>query len=182
MCASIRTETVNAARRIIRRGIRKRRKSVAICSPIPIENSINVDSNDYFTTEDTIPNNDIKIKKAILSDGKDDLDGTLLTTTNIQNISSTTKNSHHLDDPSHMSVDANNDHQFTIKCEIDVEDNLAEVSTTDGLINIDDVRKHSLTNACKIMFFHGCFLIKYDTTFGSSCCSKIIESLNFSIV
>ena len=133
MCASIRTETVNAARRIIRRGIRKRRKSVAICSPIPIENSINVDSNDYFTTEDTIPNNDIKIKKAILSDGKDDLDGTLLTTTNIQNISSTTKNSHHLDDPSHMSVDANNDHQFTIKCEIDVEDNLAEVSTTDGL-------------------------------------------------
>ena len=133
MCASIRTETVNAARRIIRRGIRKRRKSVAICSPIPIENSTNVDSNDYFTTEDTIPNNDIKIKKAILSDGKDDLDGTLLTTTNIQNISSTTKNSHHLDDPSHMSVDANNDHQFTIKCEIDVEDNLAEVSTTDGL-------------------------------------------------
>ena len=136
MCTSIRTETVNAARRIIRRGIRKRRKSAAICSPIPIENSINVDSNDYFTTEDTIPNNDIKIKKAILSDGKDDLDGTLLTTTNIQNISSTTKNSHHLDDPSHMSVDANNDHQFTIKCEIDVEENLAEVSTTDGLIKM----------------------------------------------
>ena len=136
MCASIRTETVNAARRIIRRGIRKRRKSTAICSPIPIENSINVDSNDYFTTEDTIPNNDIQTKKAILSDVKDDLDATLLTTTNIQNISSTTKNTHHLDDHSHMSVDANNDHQFTIKCEIDVEDNLAEVSTTDGLINV----------------------------------------------
>ena len=136
MCTSIRTETVNAARRIIRRGIGKRRESTVICSPVPIKNSINTGSNDCFTTDDTIPNNDIKIKDAILSDGKDNLDEALFNTTNIQHISSTTKDSHHLDDPSHISVDANNDHQFTIKCEIDVEENLAEVSTTDGLIKM----------------------------------------------
>ena len=136
MCTSIRTETVNAARRIIRRGIRKRRKSTAICSPVPIENSININSNDCFTTDGTIPNNDIKTKETILSDEKDNLDEILFNTTNIQNISSITKDSHHLDDPSHISVDANNDHQFTIKCEIDVEENLAEVSTTDGLIKM----------------------------------------------
>ena len=136
MCTSIRTETVNAARRIIRRGIRKRRKGAEFCSQVPIENSINDDSNDCFTPDDTVPNNDIKIKESFLSDGKANLDETLLNTTNIENISSTTKDIHHLDDPSHISVDANNDHQFTIKCEIDVEDNLAEVSTTDGLIKM----------------------------------------------
>ena len=117
-------------------------------------------------------NNNINIKKSYSSSVKDDWIDTSLNIPHVQNISSTTTNICHLDDPSSISADANNDHQFTIKCEIDVEENLTEVSSTDGLIKMNNVRMRIVSKACKIMFFHGCFLIKYDTTFGSSCSCK----------
>ena len=90
-------------------------------------------------------NNDINLKTSTSSDAKYNHEETLLNQTNVQNASSTTNNDYHLDDPSSStSVDANNDHQFSIKCEIDVEENLTEASTTtDGLIKLDHVRKRN---------------------------------------
>ena len=166
------TETANAYRATIRCGLRKRRKSVTIENLKLFENTTNENSNDCLTIEDTRLNNYIDIRKSYSSAVKDDSINTSLNITNVQNISSTTTNICHLDDSSSISADANNDHQFTIKCEIDVEENLTEVSTTDGMIIMNNVRMRIVSKACKIMFFHGCFLIRYDTTFGSSCSCK----------
>lgn len=174
--SSVLAETANAYRATIRRGLRKRRKSVTIENHKPFANTTNDNSNDYLTIEDTRLNNNIDIKKSYSSDVKDDSIDTSLNIANVQNISSTTTNICHLDDPASISADANNDPQFTIKCEIDVEEILTEVSTTDGRIKMNNVWMRIVSTACKIMFFHGCFLIKYDATFGSSCsCKNLIH-------
>ena len=90
-------------------------------------------------------NYNINLKTSIPSDDKYNHEETLLNLTNVQNALSTTNRDYHLDDPSSStSVDANNDHQFSIKCEIDVEENLTEASTTtDWLIKLDYVTKRN---------------------------------------
>ena len=167
-------------RNAFRRGLRKRRNSPKTSSYLHLENSSNVNSNDCLASNDKAMNNNTTLKTSISSDAKYDIEETLLNSTNLQNASSTINKDYHLDDPSSTSVDANNDHQFSIKCEIDVEENLAEASTTDRLIKLDYVRKRSNPNACKIVIISRLLPHKVLHSFRKQLLK--IESLSFAIV